>query len=381
MVFRALIASLFAAVVGLAAPAGAQDAAFTVSGVQADITAANAAKAREQAFAEVQSTAYQRLLERLVSDADVGRLPKPSLTEIEALVHDVILENEKSSAVRYIGTFTVRFKPDAVRSALNMAHVPFVERRRSAMVVVPVFVGDDGGATLWDDPNPWRQAWSRRPTDGLVPFVVPLGELADVDAINVEQATVRDEAALAAIARRYEAADVLLTVATLSRGADNSQIVDVEYAGFGPGAGAGGRGEVHIAGRPGERAEALFTRAADAVASVLRDGYKNDAVAGTAPASTPFESAQPSGGQLPALVPLSGMQDWLAVRERLAKLPALKGYEVVSLNRNEAALILHYAGEPAQLQATLAQAGFDLAPGEGGTWLMQPPRPAAVPAQ
>ncbi len=347
-----------------AVPARAQDGAYTVTGVGVDVTAENAVKAREKAILDAPREAYRRLMQRLVPAAEQDRIPQPSDMELDALVRDVQVEQEKASSVRYIASFTVRFKPDAVRGVLESIDVPFVEDKRAPLVVLPVYVTEDR-TLLWDDPNPWRQAWARYASDGLVPFVVPLGELADLMAVTAEQATAHDPVALKAIAERYGAADVLVAVATLSPGPDGSQVVDVETHGFGPTAPAGG--SHHVDGRPGEAAEALFRSAAADVAAQLSETYKQKSVAGGGAA------AGGPGGQVPALVPLNGMQDWLAVRDRLSRLPQVKRFEVISLNRHEAALMLHYAGEPAQLEAVLTQAGFELAPGAGGAWTLRPP--------
>lgn len=374
-------AALIAALLAVLPARAEQDPAYTVSGVQVDITADSAARAREKAFVEVPRTAWQRLIERLVPVTDQGKVPRLSASELDALVHDVIVEQEKSSPVRYIASFTVRFKPDAVRGALDSVGVPVVEARHAPLVVLPVYVGEHN-AVLWDDPNPWRDAWARRPSEGLVPFLVPLGELADVMAVNVDQATVRDPAALNAIARRHGTADVLVAVATLSPGGAGVKVVEVETHGFGPGVPAGSTHQ--ITGKPGESDAALFARAVAAVAGGLAESYKQKVVThGPAAALTPpaavvapdaVPDAAPSGEtQLTALVPLSGMQDWLGVRQRLATLPQVRNIEIVSLSRNEAALILHYVGEPAALQASLEQAGMAARLGGDGVLLIQPP--------
>jgi hypothetical protein len=364
---RALFALVAVVLSALAVPAFADDGAFTVNGVQVDVTEANAAKARERAFVEVPRIAFRKLLEKLVPVSEQARVPELSSMQLDALVRDVQLEQEKTSAVRYLASFTVRFKPDAVRGVLDAANASYVDNKRAPVLVLPVFVGER--TLLWEDPNPWRQAWARRSGDGLVPVVVPLGELADVMAVSAEQATAHDTVAIKAIADRYEVEDVVLAVAMLSPGPSDTQVLDVETVGFGPGAPLGG--EYSIAGKPGETAEALLARAVGEIVKALAEGHKERVVAGTAPVHD--AAASDLGGQISALVPLGGLDHWLAIRQRLTGLPQLKRFEVVSLNRTEAALILHHGGDPASLQSSLAHAGFAIAPGAGGTWLVELP--------
>lgn len=340
-------------------PAAAQtaDQAFSVSGVEVDVTAADAMRAREKAFADVQRLAFRRLMDRLVAEGQ-PRVPEPAARDIEAMVKDVIVESEKASAVRYLATFTVRFKPDSIRGLLSGAGVAYVDSRRPPVVVVPVLAAEEG-PLLWDDPNPWREAWSRRPADGLVPFIVPVGELKDVTLVNAKQAMARDANALAALARQYGAVDALVTVASVAPGPDTLPVVTVKSYGVGPAAPQGTT--VKVAGKSGEPLPALLRRAADQVADAVASGHKQLA-------------AVPAGeeaGPISALVPVASMQDWLAVRQRLSALPLIKRVEVISLSRNEAAVVLHAVGAMPQVEQVLTQAGFTLSQ-EGGPLIIRP---------
>ncbi len=366
---RALFAFIAAVLSVLAVPALADDGAFTVKGVQVDVTEANAVKARERAFVDVPRVAFRRLLEQLVPAAQQARVPELSDMQLAALVRDVQLEQEKTSAVRYVASFTVRFKPDGVRGVLEAAQASYVDDRRSPVLILPVFVGER--PLLWGDPNPWRQMWARRSGDGLVPVVVPLGDLTDVMAINAEQATAHDAGAIKAIADRYETRDVLMAVAMLSPGPDGTQVVRIETVGFGPTAPIGG--QHNLDGKPGETAEAVLARGVDAVIKALAEDHKEQrTTAGGAPA--PAALGNGPGGQVAVLVATGGLDHWLAIRQRLTGLPQLQRFEVVSLNQAEAALILHHVGDPASLQSSLTHAGFTVAPAADGAWLVDLPR-------
>ena len=74
-------------------------------------------------------------------------------------------------------------------------------------MVIPVY---QSGATavLWDDPNPWRDAWAQRPPaasgapsagTGAVQFAVPLGDAGDIAVIDAAKARAGNAAALANI--------------------------------------------------------------------------------------------------------------------------------------------------------------------------------------
>ncbi len=167
--------------------AGAQEV-FTVTDVRVDATAKTAAAARETALAEGERRALGRLLARLTLRADQARLPVLERSQIAALVRNFEVEEEKTSSVRYLAKLTIRFKRKALRRLLRAHDIPFAETLSKPVLVLPVYEVADALA-LWDDPNPWREAWARQPKrDGLVPLVVPLGDLSDIADIGAEQA-------------------------------------------------------------------------------------------------------------------------------------------------------------------------------------------------
>lgn len=107
-----VLATAFFSVTGHAA----NDAVFTVPGVKVDVTAENALQAREQAFAEAQTLAFQQLAERLMPESQLATFVPPEPSVISTMVKDFEITQEQLSHVRYVGTYTFRFTGDAVRS-------------------------------------------------------------------------------------------------------------------------------------------------------------------------------------------------------------------------------------------------------------------------
>lgn len=331
--------------------------AFSVSGVAVDVRAASAAAAREQALAEGQQIALRRVLERLVPAAYHDRLPAPSPAEIAALVRDVGIESEKASSVRYIANLSVRFRGDAIRGFLRAAGLPYAEARRQPVVVLPVYT-EGAEATLWGDPNPWRYVWARRRSEGLVPIIVPLGELADVTAVSAEQALAADPAALAAVAGRYGATDTLVALAVAPP--TDGGAVEVRLFASGPGVPLPERSSFQYVAAEGETRDALLARAAADVVFAVGEAYKRENL-------LEFDR----GATMATVVPLGGLDDWLTVRRRLDRVPQVRAYQVVSLNRTNAALLLDFVGDQQQLQTALMRNGLELAWADG-QWLMHP---------
>ena len=323
-------------------PAWAQSAldVFTIHGVAVDVTADNGNAAKEQALADGQRQAFQQLLERLTAPADRAKLPKADGPDY---VRSFSIDDEHMSSVRYIATLTVRFNPAAVRKLLRDAGVPFTDTLGRPVVVVPV-LKTEGRTILWDDPNPWRAAWTALNGGGLVPLVVPPGEVEDVQTLSPEQALAADPGQLAAEGARWQTTEVLVALASL---APNGKRLDVSLSAL-PGT-PKPFDSVAYDLQTGETTDQMMVRAARDVSRALDAAYKQDAA---------LQTGQTEA--LSAIVPLSGLDDWLAVRAGLARVPQIRSYEVVSLSKTEAALVLHTVGGHDRVKAALADAGLSM---------------------
>lgn len=325
--------------------------AFAVRGIEVDVTAQTVASAKEQAIAEAERVGFRRLLERLTMPADHGRLPHADALQY---VRDVGIEHERSSAVRYIASLTVRYNPQAVKKLLQGAGIKYAEPRPRPVVIVPVFrpLGT-GRALLWDDPNPWRAAWAAQGSGGLVPLAVPTGDIADIQTLPVDKALSGDGEALAAMGTRFRTPDVLVMTAMVN-GAANT--LEVTATGM-PGVARPFETRSYPIGEAG--LDAALRQAAVEAAQTLDSAYKQSNLLS-------FDRA----GSMAAMVPLRGLDDWLAVRERLGRVTLVRRWEIVSLSREEAALVLHTVGDPEQVKSTLASAGL-LVEWNDGFWTMR----------
>ncbi|MFQ5954797.1 MAG: DUF2066 domain-containing protein [Kiloniellales bacterium] len=346
-----------------------EDDLFTVAGVKVDATADTAAAARDVALAEGQERALAILFRRLTLRRDHARLPTPSRQRVAELVRALEIAEERTSAVRYLAEITVRFKPAEVRLALRLAGLRFAETVRRPELVLPVYLVA-GTPLLWDEPNPWKAAWSAHPAGGgLVTLAVPIGDLSDMSDISAEQAIAQDATRLDAIARRYGAASTMVAIASLAMdpGAGKPVLTVVAR-----------RHDRHAGGRTiferrfpagGETIDHLLARAVEAVASHVEEEWKRDNV-------LRFDLR----GRVQVSVPVSGIEEWIEVRRRLDRVPAIRRTVLRALDRNRAWLLLDYVGELRQLRLALAQHDLELTQDLGSSILRlrrAPPRESA----
>jgi hypothetical protein len=355
--------------VGFSAAAADRADIFAVA-VPVDATAASANAARDTARLDGERRAYAALLERLTLASDRARLPPANDAMLNEIVQGFEVANERRSTVRYLADYTFHFRADAVEKLLRNQAIPFAETPSKPLVVLAVLESAKG-PVLWDDPNPWRDAWSNaKLPQGLVPFVVPLGEVEDVTAIDAAAAETGDDAHLQAIAKDYGNGDVLVARATI-RGAGEGKTVDVTSTRFVPGAPGSEQSWVgSFTAAAGESDQDLLSRAAAATADRVTEAWKQANI---------IDYSQ--SGTLVASVPVADLPGWIAVRGRLSAVPSIQRLELMALDRQRAIVSLRYAGTAAQLRVALAQHDLDLG-GSDPDWVLRrrdavaPPSPS-----
>lgn len=341
-----------------AAPAAAPADPYTAT-VTVDATSDNVAKARDLARLDGARRALVTVVQNLAGGADKAKPLKLSDNDITDMVASFEVANEKMSAVRYTADYTYHFKPADVAKAMQTAGIAINNAAAGAassgksIVVLPVYQ-DGTVAMLWDDPNPWRDAWAQRtPGTTGVPLLVPLGDVSDLAAIDADKARTGDATGIAAMAKKENVTDVLVMVAVKRVGDKPGLDITVRRYHLGQFV------DVHfdaVDANPSEADADLFKRAADTIATDIASGWKTAKV--------------DLGGPLASLIvvaPISGLDDWIQLRDMLSAAPAVRKIEVKSLSRQEATIEIQYVGTPDQLKANLAAMKLDLEAGDP-TW-------------
>ncbi len=343
-------------------PAPAKAALYDVYeiAVPVDVTAKSAAAAKKEALANGEVLAFTRLLERLTLLDELDRLPRLGPRGIAPLVKDISVADEKTSGVRYLANLTVRFKRQEVRKLLMDLGISFAETRSKPVLVLPVYQAA-GALMLFDDPNPWREAWSGLPErDNLVPIKLPRGDLTDIADVGAEQAVQGDQQRLNAIARRYQASDTIVAFARLSLDVRTSRPrVEMNLIRYGP-TGAGQKETQFLTANAGETPQGLLNRGAEILARLIEDRWKLDNL-------LKFDQT----GVVAVTIPIKNLPGWLAIRGRLSQVSVVRQIDLVLLSREEVRANLQYIGELEQLILALEQADLRLSK-EGDGWILRP---------
>ncbi len=337
---------------------------FTVTGIDLDVRARTAARARDLAMAEGQRQAFLRLLARLTLPEDQGAIAVPNDAAISAMVGGIELANEKSSSTRYLATMTVRFRADAVRGWLRRMQIPFSETALRPVLVLPVYEAA-GLRLLWEEPNPWRDAWAEYNTvNALVPFVVPKGDLGDLALVSAIDVIHEREAAIEALARRYQTENALLAVARLDYVAPGRRprlAIHLRQLG----AWGGEVRDLTLEAVAGTSAEDFIAKTVRSIAGDYENAWKRRTI-------TRFDERQ----SLRASTALAGLEDWLELKRRLEASALVPTVELLSLTSNRAELRIDYLGDFDQLAVSLAQSDVEIE-ARDGAYVIRKRRPGS----
>jgi hypothetical protein len=358
LMFLFLAVVLAAIPAAISQPARAQEL-LTANGVEVDVTGDSAAAARNAAFVVGQRKAFDQLIGQLVDPGSAASLPPLSDDQIGAMVSDFEIESERTSAVRYLGVLTFRFYADAIRQYLAGTGARFTATQSPPVVVVPILTEGES-RRLWDDNNPWLAAWASHGGGALVPVRVPIGDLADIAAIDAERALAGDLAAFDALARRYGAADTLVAEANLVSPPtpDGEAVIAISARRYGP-AGLTASFQEEVRGGGADMA-ALFARAVDALDAQLEQSWKSQALTTT---------GATMGNRIEVTAAIQGLDQWVEIQRRLQQVSVVHGIELRYLAMREARFDLVYDGDPMSLENALAGRGLQLA-SDGGAWAL-----------
>lgn len=358
-VFRRLIAVVFLVfAISLPVRASASDELFTVNDIKIDITAETASEARKQAMFEGQQKALLLVFERLTAKFDRLYLPEPAEAEIVELVQDVVVSSEKSSAVRYIASLTIRFKPEAIKKALRAEGIAFTENKSEPVLILPLFrTWAEATPLLWEENNPWLAAWAAASFDaGLVPIVVPFGDLADISAISAEQALRMSPQAINKIAKHYEVKTVYTAEASLIGGIEPKIEVMLKRAGKT----LEMQGIISIDRKEDSNLKKDFSFAVQELVKEIEDRWKQTEV-------IQFNIAS----KLVVMVPVNSLSDWICVRKQLDNIKLINRHELQAMKRDRVQVKLSFSGSIGRLISTLAKHDFTLEHADG-YWILQP---------
>jgi hypothetical protein len=363
---RVLRSAWFVLALALTATAALAGGPYAVVGVAVDETAADAAAARDAALAAGQRAAWRTLVERLVAPDQTASLLALDDARVGTLVQSFEVIDEKVGPDRYIAHLTFNFNETLVRQTFRDLGASRTVETSPPVLVLPVL--EQGGARLlFELENGWNDAWQRVAAgSGLVPVVVPIGDLQDIAAIDADRAVAGDADALAKLAGRYGTGTVVVVEAhgpadgtvptTLVVDMTTHRGVTVETGSATFGSPEAGESTV----------EALYASAAQGVVDRLKAAWRAGNIVDTGVEAV-----------MRLEVPVGAVGDWIDVTRRMAGVGTIRRTDIAAMSAKAVSLVVYYVGDEARLGAALGAAGLALQR-EADVWVLR--RTGATPA-
>ena len=317
---------------------------YKIAGIEIDRIADTAANARQQAIIEAHRQAFNELLVRLVPADQLTSIPQLTHADIVPMVQSFGIDEEKTSRVRYIGDLSFQFRRIEVRQFLKSQGVSFAETKSKPILFLPV-LDSIGAKLLWDDPNPWFDAWKAvPPSTGLVPLKLPVGDLMDIRDLSAEQAASGAKSQIEILGNRYGVGAVVVAEAMLDMLTSTSERnlnVSLRYFG-GPWA---DRTDIRsFAVKDSETISDALARVALETSHQIEEDWKRENIL-----------QLDSSSNLIANFVLNELREWVQLRRRLSEIALLQDIELVMISRRFAMVRMKYFGTSGQLKIALEQ--------------------------
>jgi hypothetical protein len=240
-----------------------------VLGIEVDVSADSAQKARVEGWRRAQAEGWKQLWSR-TTNRPAAQAPRLTDSVLNSIVSGIVIENEQIGPRRYIARLGVLF--DRARTG-QMLGVQGLVRRSAPLLVVPVMI-TGGTPYSFEFRNEWQRAWAQFRTAGSpVDYVRTTGAGVDPLLLNLAQARRRGRGWWRMILDQYGAADVATAEVELRRLYPGGPALGLFTARFGPDGQVLGRFRLRAPNSEGipamldegvRRMDAIYVRALDA---------------------------------------------------------------------------------------------------------------------
>lgn len=320
----------------------ADDSVYTVD-VNVDVTDANASKAREKAMLAANRKAFETVVRKLTTSQGASALLGMSDNQIVNFIKEVSVVSEKSSNVRYIADLKVTVSEQILNAYMNEKEINSVVATASKIVVIPVFRKfPSDKPLLWEENNPWRQAWeAAAPRNSLVKITsLPLNDVSMAE-INAEKALAFDLSALQEIALNNNANDVYVADAVYD-GIDGVKIRLFSIK---------SNNAEETVSVPGDRNQSadLFAQAISEVSSVIENKVKAADIAENRMINS-----------IEVVFSFRNISEWVRVENQLKNIAYIRRLQVEAMGAGKVQFKLEFAGSDDKIWSALRSKGFNL---------------------
>lgn len=189
---------------------------YSIKSIQVQNNGTSSLVAKDAALKDARKQAFQLMIQKLIDKKDMDRFESVDDQTVEFLIDSMQIMNEQIGPKSYKAMVSFEFNKQRIEEFLRNKSVQFVAPVHKSIVVLPLLT--DGAKTyLFEKENMWMDLWRGHSfNQALMTFVVPNGDLNDMQLLDAEDALIGASEKMAAVAARYQASAVVVPYVTIS---------------------------------------------------------------------------------------------------------------------------------------------------------------------
>lgn len=309
--------------------------------VSVDITAENAAAARERAMVQANRQAVNAVAANFTTKEGISVLNRLTDDQLLNFIKETTVLEEKTSSVRYIAKLRITAHDQLLKQYLQEKNVPLVVTSAANVTIVPIF-RETVNATpkLWEDDNLWRNVWEQNPpVIGAVRFA-SLGKNNQNLLNTADQALSADTGLFRNLSDATGGSDVYiveafypgdegLTIRIINPQTENRQTFSVS----------------------GARSPELFNQAVRETSLRISDELKGSSIVTSGTPET-----------ISVLYKYNKLSDWLRAEKRISNITSVENVEINAIGNGRVQFQINLVGGVENLTKALQNSHLSLSP-------------------
>jgi hypothetical protein len=311
----------------------------------------NATDARAEAMQQGEVRALEALLTRLKPGMEEKILKRIDPEQISETIGGVEVLAERVTQTRYQAKLRVSMRYKKVYELLDELGLRTAERSQTAALVIPIYV-EEGKFLLWERENEWRNTWNAVALEiGPTNVIMPYGDRNDRIFYEASQIVRFDFDDLYNFARKYGVKEIVVPIATYEGNDEIGYYIRVAYRKLTDEGIEESTKFFHV--EKGETKQLLMLKAARNIAEgLVQKGFVDN-----------------KDDQMLVQVRYLNFGEWLALRDRLFRMPSVSKVDIVSWSYTHANLRFYPLETEDYVLRTIEAQGLRLVP-EQGHWLV-----------
>ena len=328
--------------------ATSEDKIFEVKNISVEIESTSSSKAREIALLEAQEKGFKNLMKKMLLESEYEKIETINIEKILEFVDAIEIQNEKTTASKYLGSLTVIFNEEKVLRYLNRNEIKFTSLKSKPLLILPIY--KFAGVTyLWEKKNIWRNVWVKNSNDqGLIPIKSSDGKFTDFIYFNKDQAVKKNLGNLELLAKSHNNSVFLIAILKKKYSRDKSKIIfNLKSSIYRFDGGETNTFEDVIEIYSNEYSDNILYDAKVRVEQFINQQWK------TANVITSQKKLER------ITVFFNDLNDWISIKRSIGDISIVDKFNVRKFSHNKAIIFLSFSGNLNQLKVAFKQSDLD----------------------